>query len=80
MAISITAKDVRQRLAATGFNSEQIARLAEIIEDVITAANSDNTSQGTSITNLNTWATALATKLNADAGVTDADYDTTPQA
>lgn len=33
-----------------------------------------------SITNLNAWATALATKLNADAGVTDANYDTNPQA
>lgn len=34
----------------------------------------------TSITNLNAWATATATKLNADAGVTDTDYDTNPQA
>ena len=34
----------------------------------------------TSITNLNAWATALATKLNADAGVTDTNYDTNPQA
>lgn len=30
--------------------------------------------------NLNTWAVALATKLNADAGVTDVNYDTNPQA
>lgn len=35
---------------------------------------------GASITNLNAWATALATKLNADAGVTDVNYDTNPQA
>jgi hypothetical protein len=34
----------------------------------------------TSIDNLNAWATALATKLNADAGVTDVNYDTNPQA
>lgn len=34
----------------------------------------------TSIANLNAWATALATKLNADAGVTDTNYDTDPQA
>lgn len=34
----------------------------------------------TSINNLNTWAGTLATKLNADAGVTDTDYDTNPQA
>jgi hypothetical protein len=26
------------------------------------------------------WGTELATKLNADAGVTDANYDTTPLA
>ena len=32
------------------------------------------------VANLNAWATALATKLNADAGVTDTDYDTNPQA
>jgi len=30
--------------------------------------------------NLNTWAIALATKLNADAGVTDTNYDINPQA
>lgn len=34
----------------------------------------------TSVSNLNAWATALATKLNADAGVTDTNYDTNPQA
>lgn len=33
-----------------------------------------------SVVNLNAWATALATKLNADAGVTDTNYDTNPQA
>ncbi|MGH8121446.1 MAG: capsid cement protein, partial [Rudaea sp.] len=33
----------------------------------------------TSVANLNAWATALATKLNADAGVTDTNYDTDPQ-
>jgi len=32
------------------------------------------------VANLNTWAAALATKLNADAGVTDTNYDTDPQA
>lgn len=34
----------------------------------------------TQVANLNAWATALATKLNADATVTDEDYDTDPQA
>ena len=33
-----------------------------------------------SVANLNAWATALATKLNADAGVTDTNYDTNAQA
>ena len=32
------------------------------------------------VANLNAWATALATKLNADTGVTDTNYDTNPQA
>lgn len=27
---------------------------------------------------MNTWGATLATKLNADAGVTDINYDTTP--
>jgi hypothetical protein len=34
----------------------------------------------TQVAALNAWATALATKLNADAGVTDTNYDTNPQA
>lgn len=34
----------------------------------------------TQVAALNAWAAALATKLNADAGVTDVDYDTDPQA
>lgn len=34
----------------------------------------------TKLDNLNDWAIALATKLNADAGVTDVNYDTDPQA
>jgi hypothetical protein len=34
----------------------------------------------TKLDNVNDWAIALATKLNADATVTDTDYDTDPQA
>lgn len=34
----------------------------------------------TYVQNLNAWAIALATKLNADLGVQDTDYDTNPQA
>lgn len=48
----------------------------------ILAADDDTevTALETSVANLNAWATALATKLNADAGVTDTNYDTDPQA
>lgn len=59
-----------------GFNSTQ----AKTLEDRLAELEAVNTSQATSITNLNAWATALATKLNADAGVTDTNYDTDPQA
>jgi predicted RecA/RadA family phage recombinase len=46
----------------------------------VSGADPDSTAANTtSITNLNAWATALATKLNADAGVTDTNYDTDPQ-
>lgn len=44
-----------------------------------TAATDINTVEA-SVAALNAWATALATKLNADAGVTDVNYDTNPQA
>jgi len=44
---------------------------AKLLAAVITASNAD-------ITGLETWGAALATKLNADAGVTDTNYDTTP--
>lgn len=33
---------------------------------------------GSDISGIETWGAALATKLNADAGVTDTNYDTTP--
>lgn len=51
--------------------------LRKAIEDYVAEQLAAN---NTSITNLNAWATALATKLNADAGVTDTNYDTNPQA
>jgi hypothetical protein len=63
-------------LRALGFDNQAITDL----EDAVTAIQAVNTAQATSITNLNAWATALATKLNADAGVTDTNYDTNPQA
>jgi hypothetical protein len=52
-----------------GFNSTQEKNLRALVAAL-----------EASITNLNTWAAALATKLNADAGVTDTNYDTNPQA
>lgn len=57
------------------FNTSQ----SKTLDKLLLAINTLNTSQATSITNLNAWATALATKLNADAGVTDVNYDITPQ-
>lgn len=63
----------RKTLAALGVvPSDDGTSIAEL-QAALTAAQ-------TSIANLTAWATALATKLNADAGVTDTDYDTDPQA
>lgn len=44
---------------------------AMLLAQVIFATNAD-------VTAIETWGAALATKLNADAGVTDTNYDTTP--
>lgn len=59
-----------------GFNTTQ----AKTLERLMGSDDAGLSALATSITNLNAWATALATKLNADAGVTDTDYDTNPQA
>lgn len=67
--------DERRTLLALGVGTSETSLQAQL--DAVVAI---NTAQATSITNLNAWATALATKLNADAGVTDTDYDTDPQA
>lgn len=67
--------DERRTLQALGVGTSETSLQAQL--DAVVAI---NTAQATSITNLNAWATALATKLNADAGVTDTDYDTDPQA
>lgn len=56
-----------------GFNTTQKKTLENLLED-----NTPNLAA--QVANLNAWATALATKLNADAGVTDTNYDTNPQA
>jgi hypothetical protein len=59
-----------------GFNTTQ----AQTLERLMASDDAGLSALATSITNLNAWATALATKLNADAGVTDTNYDTNPQA
>lgn len=62
--------------AFMGFNTTQ----AKTLQRLMGSDDAGLAALATSITNLNAWATALATKLNADAGVTDTNYDTNPQA
>lgn len=59
-----------------GFNSTQ----AKTLERLMVSDDAGLSALATGISNLNAWATALATKLNADVGVTDTNYDVTPQA
>lgn len=59
-----------------GFDTTQKAALARLKAELL----AEITDLTTYATNLNTWAVALATKLNADSGVNDTDYDTNPQA
>jgi len=70
-----------------GFDTTQKAALARLKAELLAeiaaqtgAVADDLTDLTTYATNLNTWAVALATKLNADSGVNDTDYDTNPQA
>lgn len=63
-----------------GFDLQQRKTLINLLAEVSAGDTAAITALQTSVTNLNAWATALATKLNADAGVTDTDYDTDPQA
>lgn len=53
---------------------------ADTLRKLLELRDADIAALKLSVTNLNAWATALATKLNADAGVTDVNYDTDPQA
>lgn len=59
-----------------GFDTTQ----KKTLERLMASDDAGLSALATSVANLNAWATALATKLNADAGVTDTDYDTNPQA
>ena len=56
-----------------GFDTTQKQTLENLLGE-------NNAALAVQVANLNAWATALATKLNADAGVTDTNYDTNPQA
>lgn len=59
-----------------GFNTTQ----AKTLERLMASDDAGLAALASAVANLNAWATAIATKLNADAGVTDTDYDTNPQA
>jgi hypothetical protein len=59
-----------------GFDTTQ----KKTLERLMASDDAGLSALATSVANLNAWATALATKLNADAGVTDTNYDTNPQA
>ena len=59
-----------------GFDTTQ----AKTLDRLMKSDDAGLAALATSVTNLNAWDTALATKLNADAGVTDTNYDTNPQA
>jgi hypothetical protein len=63
-----------------GFDLIQRKTLEKLLADASGSDAATLAAHTTSITNLNAWAAALATKLNADAGVTDTNYDTNPQA
>lgn len=53
---------------------------AKTLQRLMASSDAGLAALATSVTNLNSWAAAMATKLNADAGVTDTNYDTNPQA
>jgi hypothetical protein len=63
-----------------GFDTTQRKTLEKLLDEASGSDADTIAAIQTSISNLNAWATALATKLNADAGVTDTNYDTDPQA
>lgn len=59
-----------------GFNTTQ----KQTLQRLLASDDAGLSALAASIVNLNAWATTLAVKLNADAGVTDTNYDTSPQA
>lgn len=63
-----------------GAQAKALSELFDALNGDMDAVEADVTDVTTTADNLNTWAIALATKLNADAGVTDTNYDIDPQA
>lgn len=67
-----------------GFNLQQKKSLINFLQaaGVLAAdgATSNVAALEDDVASIAAWGTALATKLNADAGVTDTNYDTTPLA
>ena len=78
--MALTRPQINRRLKTIGLDNIQHDSIAKLLFDIQDAAEAQITALETSVTNLNTWAGAIATKLNADAGVTDVNYDTNPQA
>jgi hypothetical protein len=67
--------------ALFGFNTTQKEELIKYIDYVLAnGVAADLADVEADVASIATWGAALATKLNADAGVTDANYDTTPLA
>lgn len=61
-----SAAEIRQKI-----RSRFPGRQGEVLVEIFNALTTD-------IDTLESWGTALANKLNADAGVTDTNYDNTP--
>lgn len=84
-----TVAEIRQMIRARmpGRQGEVFVQIFEALYDDITAieadveaAQGDITAVEEDVALIDGWGTTLATKLNADAGVTDVNYDTTPLA
>ena len=67
-----------------GLDQQALLRFADVLVGVVSAGDAALTAtvggHATSIGKLNTWGTTLATKMNADAGITDTNYATNSQA
>lgn len=55
-------------------NTGEIGGLVGLANLILSKVNTDLTAVTANFTEIDTWSDTLATKLNADAGVTDTDY------